>query len=98
MQLTTPMGLQLSKVIVSSPSVEHGWGRIGAFQIALRGPEHVIKIRYADLPGGLHVRAVAHGKDTIVYPVPGLTVATGQAALRGVRSSARMGHGPPLSA
>jgi hypothetical protein len=58
----------------------------------------VIKIRYADLPGGLHVRAVAHGKDTIVYLVPGLTVAQRQAALRRVRSSARMGHGPPLSA
>ena len=58
----------------------------------------MIKIRYADLPGGLHVRAVAHGKDTIVYLVPGLTVAQRQAALRRVRSSARMGHGPPLSA
>jgi hypothetical protein len=57
----------------------------------------VIKIRYADLPGGLHVRAVAQGKDTIVYLVPGLTVAQRQAALRRVRSSARMGHGPPLS-
>ena len=58
----------------------------------------MIKIRYADLPGGLHVRAVAQGKDTIVYLVPGLTVAQRQAALRRVRSSARMGQGPPLSA
>jgi hypothetical protein len=58
----------------------------------------VIKIRYADLPGGLHIRAVARGKDTIVYLVPGLTVMQRQAALRRIRSSARMGHGPRLPA
>jgi hypothetical protein len=58
----------------------------------------VIKIRYADLPGGLHIRAVARGKDTIVYLVPGLTAIQRQAALRRIRSSARMGHGPRLPA
>jgi hypothetical protein len=58
----------------------------------------VIKIRYADLPGGLHVRAEARGRDTIIYLLPGLTVEQRQAALRRVRSSARMGQGPPLSA
>jgi hypothetical protein len=58
----------------------------------------VVKIQYADLPGGLHVRAVPRGKDTIVYLLPGLTVAQRRAALRRMRSSARMGHGPPMSA
>jgi hypothetical protein len=58
----------------------------------------VIKIRYADLPGGLHIRAVARGKDTVVYLVPGLTAMQRQAALRRIRSSARMGHGPRLPA
>lgn len=56
----------------------------------------MIKIRYADLPAGLHIRAVARGKDTFIYLLPGLTAAQRQAALRRVRSSARMGHGPRL--
>jgi hypothetical protein len=56
----------------------------------------VIKIRYADLPAGLHIRAVARGNDTIIYLLPGLTTAQRQAALRRARSSARMGHGPGL--
>jgi hypothetical protein len=58
----------------------------------------VIKIRYADLPAGLHIRAVARGKDTVIYLLPGLTAAQRQAALRRARSSARMGHGPRLTA
>jgi hypothetical protein len=58
----------------------------------------VIKIRYADLPGGLHIRAVARGKDTIVYLLPGLTAEQRQAALRRARSSGRMGQGPQLPA
>jgi hypothetical protein len=56
----------------------------------------VIKIRYADLPGGLHVRAVARGRDTIIYLLPGLTVPQRRAALNRARASARMGHGPRL--
>jgi hypothetical protein len=56
----------------------------------------VIKIRYADLPAGLHIRAVARGRDTVIYLLPGLTAAQRQAALRRARSSARMGHGPRL--
>jgi hypothetical protein len=56
----------------------------------------VVKIRYADLPGGLHVRAVARGKDTIIYLLPGLTVMQRRDALRRLRSSARVGHGPRL--
>jgi hypothetical protein len=58
----------------------------------------VIKIRYADLPAGLHIRAVARGKDTLIYLLPGLTAAQRQAALRRARSSARMGQGPRLPA
>ena len=42
----------------------------------------MIKIRYADLPAGLHIRAVARGKDTVIYLLPGLTAAQRQAALR----------------
>jgi len=56
----------------------------------------VIKIRYADLPGGLHVRVVVSGKDTIIYLLPGLTSVQRRAALHRARSSARMGHGPGL--
>jgi len=56
----------------------------------------VIKIQYADLPGGLHVRVAASGKDTIIYLLPGLTTMQRRAALRRARSSARMGHGPVL--
>jgi hypothetical protein len=58
----------------------------------------VIKIRYADLPGGLHIRAVARGKDTVIYLLPGLTAEQRQAALRRARSSGRMGQGPRLPA
>jgi hypothetical protein len=59
---------------------------------------HVIKIRYADLPGGLHARAEARGRHTvIIYLLPGLTVPQRRAVLRRLRSSARVGHGPLLS-
>ena len=56
----------------------------------------MIKIRYSDLPGGLHVRVAASGNDTIIYLLPGLTTVQRRAALRRARSSARMGHGPDL--
>jgi hypothetical protein len=58
----------------------------------------VIKIRYADLPGGSHVRAVARGKNTVIYLLPGLSEEQRRAALRRLKSSARMGQGPPLPA
>ena len=58
----------------------------------------MIKIRYADLPGGLHVRAEARGKDTIIYLLPGLTETQRRAALHRARSSSRIGHGPRLPA
>jgi hypothetical protein len=58
----------------------------------------LIKIRYADLPPGLHVRAEANGRHTIIYLLPGLTHAERRAALLRVRRSASMGHGPRLPA
>lgn len=58
----------------------------------------MIKIRYADLPGGLHARAEARGRHTvIIYLLPGLTVSQRRAVLRRLRSSAQQGHGPLLS-
>lgn len=58
----------------------------------------MIRVRYADLPAGLHIRAVTRGSDTIIYLLPGLTPAQRQAALRRARSSGRMGQGPRLPA
>jgi hypothetical protein len=58
----------------------------------------MVKIRYANLPGGLHVRAVTHGRHTVIYLLPGLTLEQRRAALRRVRSSARMGQRPPIPA
>ncbi len=66
------------------------------------GDEHegkfLIKLRYAHLPAGIHVRAEAQGRDIVVYLLPGLTPAQRRAALSRARSSARIGHGPALSA
>ena len=58
----------------------------------------MIKIRYADLPGGLYARAEARGRDTVIYLLPGLTPLQRRAALVRVRSSARMGKCPRLPA
>lgn len=58
----------------------------------------MIKIRYSDLPGGLHVRADIQGRNTILYLLPGLTAAQRKAAIRRARSAARVGHGPGLPA
>jgi hypothetical protein len=56
----------------------------------------VIKIRYSDLPAGLHVRTAVQGRHTILYLLPGLTAAQRRAALRRARSNARVGYGPRL--
>jgi hypothetical protein len=56
----------------------------------------VVKIRYAELPAGLHVATRVDGQGTIIYLLPGLTPAQRRAALIRVRSSARMGQGPEL--
>jgi hypothetical protein len=57
----------------------------------------MITIRYADLPEGLHARAEARGKRTIIYLRPGLTAEQRRLSLRRARQSARMGYGPKLS-
>ncbi len=58
----------------------------------------MVKIRYSELPAGLHVTAEAERRGTVVYLLPGLTPAQRRAALVRVRSSSRMGHGPALPA
>ena len=60
------------------------------------GPGPLIKIRYAELPAGIHVRTEQAGGHTVIYLLPGLTATDRRAALRRARSSARIGHGPPL--
>jgi hypothetical protein len=63
--------------------------------IARSGP--LIKIRYADLPAGLHVRTEDAGRHVVIYLLPGLSSAERRAALRRARSGALVGHGPALS-
>ena len=58
----------------------------------------MIKIRYSDLPGGLHVRVDVQGRHTILYLLPGLTAAQRKAAIRRASNAARVGHGPGLPA
>jgi hypothetical protein len=57
----------------------------------------VIRIRYSDLPAGLHVRVEARGRHTIVYLLPGLTPAQRRAALLRARLTAGLGYGPALN-
>ncbi len=56
----------------------------------------VIKIRYADLPAGLHVQVAVSDRHIIICLLPGLTPVQRHAALQRARSSARLGHGPPV--
>lgn len=56
----------------------------------------MVRIRYSDLPVGLHVSVVARGRGTVIYLLPGLTAPQRRAALARARSSARMGQGPAL--
>jgi hypothetical protein len=58
----------------------------------------MVKIRYSDLPAGLHVSTEKTGRHTVIYLLPGLTAAQRRAALVRVRSGARMGLGPVLPA
>lgn len=57
----------------------------------------MVKIRYSELPAGLHVSTEHDGRDTIIYLQPGLTAEQRRAALVRVRSSARMGHWPGIT-
>jgi len=58
----------------------------------------MVKIRYSELPAGLHVTTEAGRRGTVVYLLPGLTPAQRRAALIRVRSSAIIGQGPDLPA
>ncbi|MBV9381057.1 MAG: hypothetical protein JOY82_19095 [Streptosporangiaceae bacterium] len=58
----------------------------------------MIRIRYRDLPPGLHALAEVTGQSAIIYLLPGLTAAQRKAALRRLRHEARMGLGPMLPA
>src|ERR1700761_2059389 len=58
----------------------------------------VIKIVYRDLSPGLHASAQVSGRHTIISLLPGLTLHQRRAALRRIRHSGRMGHGPRVPA
>lgn len=57
----------------------------------------MIKIRYSELPTGIHVAVRRRRGATIIYLLPGLTPAERRAALARVRSSARMRRVPKIS-
>jgi hypothetical protein len=80
-------------------NVVTGCGRVGECRNAAgREGRLMVKIRYAELPAGLHVATEGHDGYTIVYLLPGLTPAQRRAALTFARRSARIGHGPSLPA
>jgi hypothetical protein len=59
----------------------------------------MIRVRYRDsneFSPGLHAAAERDGRSTTVYLLPGLTKPQRRSALRRLRVSARMGHGPGL--
>lgn len=56
----------------------------------------MVKIRYAELPAGLHVATEAGDRCTIVFLKPGLTRAQRKDAMTVARRTARFGHGPSL--
>ena len=58
----------------------------------------MVRIRYSELPVGLHVATRSNGRYTIVYLLPGLTPAQRRDALTFARRSARVGQGPSLPA
>jgi hypothetical protein len=58
----------------------------------------VIKIIYRDLSPGLHASAETLGRHTVISLLPGLTPDQRRAALRRIRHSGRMGHGPQVPA
>ncbi len=56
----------------------------------------MVKIRYSDLPAGLHVSVEKRGRTTVIYLLPGLTSEQRRAAIIRARSSGRMGVSPEL--
>ncbi|HEY2508147.1 MAG TPA: hypothetical protein VGI58_16655 [Streptosporangiaceae bacterium] len=58
----------------------------------------MVKIRYSELPAGLHVAARRRGRSTVILLLPGLTPAERRTALARIRSSARIGKAHQISA
>jgi hypothetical protein len=56
----------------------------------------VIKIRYADLPQGLHAQVRTAGRWPVIYLLPGLSPAQRRDALRRLIRTSRQGYGPRL--
>ena len=56
----------------------------------------MIKIRYADLPPGLHALVRSGGRRPVIYLLPGLSTAQRQDSLRRLIRTSRQGHGPRL--
>ena len=56
----------------------------------------MVKIRYADLPDGMHAQVQGSGRHTVIYLVPGLSPGQRTAALRRLARASRRGHGPRL--
>jgi hypothetical protein len=56
----------------------------------------MVKIRYAELPAGLHVVTEERDRYTVVFLQPGLTPQQRRTALAFARLSARLGHGASL--
>ena len=56
----------------------------------------MIKIRYADLPHGLHARVHTAGRRTVIYLLPGLSAVQRRDALGRLIRASRQGYGPRL--
>ena len=56
----------------------------------------MIKIRYADLPQGLHAEVRTGGRRPVIYLLPGLSPAQRRDALRRLVRTSRRGYGPRL--
>ena len=58
----------------------------------------MIKIRYADLPHGLHAHVRSCGRRSVIYLLPGLSAAQRRDALGRLIRASRQGYGPRLRA
>jgi hypothetical protein len=56
----------------------------------------MVKIRYAELPDGMHAQVQGGGRHTVIYLAPGLSPVQRRAALRRLIRASRRGHGPRL--
>ena len=56
----------------------------------------MVKIRYAELPDGMHAQVQGGGRRTVIYLAPGLSPVQRRAALRRLIRASRRGHGPRL--